>query len=84
MRVLDTFDLASDPLALHFIKDEEVAVVFAREAGELPSREDPNPCRMGDTLLTGSTGDFGMAESARFRLICRRPEIVATIAETNA
>ena len=59
-------DLAGDPAADWFAKDEIVAVVFARTDGELASREGPNRYSAGDALITGSTGDRWSVSRARF------------------
>lgn len=59
-------DLTGDAAAVLFIKDEVVAVVFARAAGELVSREGPNRFAVGDALITGSTGDCWSVSRLRF------------------
>ena len=66
MRELKNVDLAGDPAADWFAKDEIVAVVFARTDGELASREGPNRYSAGDALITGSTGDRWSVSRARF------------------
>ncbi|MBN8476037.1 PGDYG domain-containing protein [Sulfuritalea sp.] len=66
MRELMNVDLAGDPAADWFAKDEIVAVVFARTDGELASREGPNRYSAGDALITGSTGDRWSVSRARF------------------
>ncbi len=63
---LDRPDLAADPQALQFIKQEAVTVVFAPAAGELQSREGVNHYVAGDALITGSTGDRWSVTRARF------------------
>ena len=63
---LKNVDLASDPEAGWFAKDEVVAVVFATAAGELSSHEGPNRYAVGDALVTGSTGDRWSVSRARF------------------
>lgn len=59
-------DLTGDAAAALFIKDEVVAVAFARTAGELVSREGPNRFAVGDALITGSTGDCWSVSRLRF------------------
>lgn len=66
MQVLGIIDLAVDPAAAHYVKDETVAVVFARAAGEILSREGPNRYATGDALVTGSTGDRWSVTRDRF------------------
>ena len=66
MRELKNVDLAGDPAADWFAKDEIVAVAFARTDGELASREGPNRYSAGDALITGSTGDRWSVSRARF------------------
>ena len=66
MLALKNIDLATDPAAAWFVKDEIVAVVFATEEGELISREGPNRYRTGDALITGSTGDRWSVSRDRF------------------
>ena len=66
MNPLVKIDLASDPAASTFIKDEVVEVAFARCEGELASREGPNRYRRGDALITGSTGDRWSVSRGRF------------------
>ncbi len=59
-------DLAADPQASRFIKQESVAVTFAPVAGVLQSREGVNHYVAGDALITGSTGDRWSVTRARF------------------
>lgn len=66
MRELKNVDLAGDPAADWFAKDEIVEVVFARGDGELASREGPNRYSAGDALITGSTGGRWSVSRARF------------------
>jgi hypothetical protein len=68
MLELANIDLRADPEAREYVKDEVVAVVFARAAGELISREGPNRYRAGDALITGSTGDRWSVSRERFDL----------------
>lgn len=63
---LANIDLATDPAASPYVKDEAVAVVFAQCAGELISREGPNRFHAGDALITGSTGDCWSVARHRF------------------
>ncbi len=64
--ILEAPDLPTDPAAARYVKEETVAVVFARADGELMSREGPNRYRTGDALITGSTGDRWSVSRARF------------------
>ena len=66
MLVLDNIDLATDPAAAWYLKDEIVAVIFAVNDGELISREGPNRYQEGDALITGSTGDRWSVSRDRF------------------
>jgi len=66
MPELKNIDLSGDAAAALFVKDEVVAVVFARTAGELVSREGPNRFAAGDALITGSTGDHWSVSRLRF------------------
>jgi len=66
MLELKNIDLTSDASAAPFIKDEVVEVAFARNAGELISREGPNRFQAGDALITGSTGDCWSVSRSRF------------------
>lgn len=66
MPELKNVDLTGDAAAALFIKDEIVAVVFARTAGELVSREGPNRFAADDALITGSTGDRWSVSRQRF------------------
>jgi PGDYG protein len=68
MLELANIDLRTDPEAREYVKDEVVAVAFARAAGELISREGPNRYRAGDALITGSTGDRWSVSRERFDL----------------
>jgi hypothetical protein len=53
---LTDIDLAHDPAAAQYVKDEIVSVAFAREAGALMSGEGLNHYDVGDALVTGSNG----------------------------
>lgn len=66
MLELNNIDLTADGAAALFIKRETVDVVFAREAGELISREGLNRFDAGDALITGSTGDCWSVSRQRF------------------
>ena len=66
MLELADIDLTTDPAAARYVKDEVVAVAFARSAGELTSREGPNRYQTGDALVTGSTGDQGECKADRW------------------
>lgn len=68
MLALENIDLRNDPEAHAYVKDEVVDVVFAREDGEIMSREGPNRYRRGDALITGSTGDRWSVTRDRFDL----------------
>ena len=63
---LTTPDLEADPAARRAVKDERVAVEFAREPGELASAVGLNRYAPGDALLTGSTGDRWCVSRDRF------------------
>ncbi len=63
---IENIDLASDPLAHLFEKQERVRVSFARAPGVLQSREGGNRYQIGDALVTGSTGDQWVVSRARF------------------
>lgn len=66
MLELADIDLATDPAAARYVKDEVVNVAFARSAGELISREGPNRYQPGDALITGSTNDRWSVSRGRF------------------
>ena len=66
MLELKNIDLTRDASATLFVKDEVVAIVFARAAGALISREGPNRFAAGDALVTGSTGDRWSVSRSRF------------------
>ena len=68
MLALENIDLRNDVEAHAYVKDEVVDVVFAREDGEIMSREGPNRYRRGDALITGSTGDRWSVTRDRFDL----------------
>lgn len=68
MLALENIDLRNDPDAHEYVKDEVVGVTFAREDGEIMSREGPNRYRAGDALITGSTGDRWSVTRDRFDL----------------
>lgn len=59
-------DLAGDPGAAIYVKEEIVTVEFAQEAGELDSLEGPNRYQPGDALITGSTGTRWSVSRERF------------------
>ena len=66
MPELKNIDLTRDASAALFVKDEVVEVAFAKNAGELVSREGPNRYHAGDALITGSTGDRWSVSRDRF------------------
>ena len=66
MEKLVDIDLAGDPAASAYVKDEVVDVVFARQAGEIMSRVGLNRYDDGDALITGSTGDRWSVSRDRF------------------
>ena len=66
MILFSNFDLRTDPHSRLYCKQEQVNVEFAREHGELMSREGPNRFEAGDALVTGSTGDRWCVERSRF------------------
>jgi PGDYG protein len=64
--MLTHIDLERDPQARQYLKNEIVAVVFAKQAGEIASREGANRYAIGDALITGSTGDRWSVSRDRF------------------
>ncbi|MEO8103780.1 MAG: PGDYG domain-containing protein [Betaproteobacteria bacterium] len=66
METLEHVDLAHDPAAAAYVKDETVDVVFATRAGEILSREGVNRYRAGDALITGSAGERWSVSRDRF------------------
>jgi hypothetical protein len=59
-------DLACDPLASQYVKNETVSVIFAKENGAVASREGGNRYIIGDALITGSTQDQWSVSRDRF------------------
>jgi len=59
-------DLTADPAARRAIKDEQVAVEFAVEQGQVLSAVGINHFDAGDALITGSTGDRWCVSRDRF------------------
>jgi hypothetical protein len=66
MTLLTFIDLATDPAAKRFLKNEIVTVTFAKTRGEVGSREGVNRYATGDALITGSTGDRWSVSRDRF------------------
>lgn len=66
MTLLTDIDLRRDDAANLYVKEEAVQVIFATEPGELVSREGPNRYRVGDAIVTGSTGDRWCVSRERF------------------
>ena len=66
MREFRNIDLAADPAAARYVKSETVMVEFAKADGELISLEGPNRYRVGDALITGSTGSRWSVSRERF------------------
>jgi len=66
MLELKNVDLRADPESGYFVKTEVVQVAFAKHDGELISREGQNRYRVGDALITGSTGDRWCVSRDRF------------------
>lgn len=66
MLALTDIDLARDPQAARYLKNETVSVSFACEAGELISLEGPNRYQAGDAIITGSTGTRWSVARERF------------------
>ena len=64
--MLTAIDLARDPAAAMYVKDEVVHVVFATAEGELISREGPNHFQKGDALITAANGDRWSVSRDRF------------------
>jgi drug/metabolite transporter (DMT)-like permease len=63
---LHAVDLAQDPDARPYVKDEIVDVAFAATDGEIASQVGVNRYRAGDALVTGSTGDRWSVSRERF------------------
>jgi hypothetical protein len=66
MPTITNIDLVSDPQARSYVKNETVTVVFAKQSGEVASREGGNRYVIGDALITGSTGDKWSVSRDRF------------------
>jgi len=66
MLILNDIDLTADKAAELYVKSEVVDVGFARNDGELVSREGFNHYKAGDALITGSTGDRWSVSRSRF------------------
>ena len=62
----EKIDLRADPAAAAYFKNEVVDVIFAKTDGQLMSREGSNRFRVGDALVTGSTGDRWSVSRDRF------------------
>ena len=63
---LTNIDLQSDPEARRYLKQEVVAVTFARAAGELMSLEGMNRYVPGDAIITAATGERWVVSRDRF------------------
>ena len=63
---LNNVDLRLDSESGHYVKNEVVAIVFAKADGQLMSREGPNRYAAGDALVVGSTGDRWSVSRSRF------------------
>jgi hypothetical protein len=66
VREFRNIDLTGDTEAASYVKSETVTVGFAQVAGELISLEGPNRYRVGDALITGSTGSRWSVSRERF------------------
>jgi hypothetical protein len=66
MTELKNIDLRQHAHAQRVVKDETVSVAFAAVEGELMSLEGPNRYRVGDALITGSTGERWVVSRNRF------------------
>jgi len=66
MNLLKLVDLRNDPLARRYEKNELVTVRFATVDGSVASREGANTYKVGDALITGSTGDHWSVTRDRF------------------
>jgi PGDYG protein len=66
MQTLTNVDLANDPSASVYVKEETVSVVFARQDGEIMSGVGLNRYHRGDALITGVTGDSWSVSRDRF------------------
>lgn len=63
---LKDIDLRADPAAGRYVKDEIVAVEFARTSGALMSLEGANRYESGDALISGTGGARWAVERSRF------------------
>jgi PGDYG protein len=66
MQTLLNVNLACDPAALMYVKDETVSVVFASQDGTIMSGVGLNRYQRGDALITGVTGDSWSVSRDRF------------------
>lgn len=66
MTELRNIDLRQHAHAQRVVKDETVSVAFAAVEGELMSLEGPNRYKVGDALITGSTGERWVVSRERF------------------
>ncbi len=63
---LTAVDLATDPRAARYHKQETVEVEFATRDGVLESLEGPNAYRAGDALVRAQTGERWVVSRDRF------------------
>jgi hypothetical protein len=66
MTDLKDLDLRGDPAAGRYVKEETVAVEFAKTHGQLTSLEGPNAFVPGDALITGTGGARWVVARERF------------------
>lgn len=63
---LTAVDLATDPRAARYQKQETVEVEFATQDGVLESLEGPNAYHLGDALVRAQTGERWVVSRDRF------------------
>jgi hypothetical protein len=81
MLALSDLDLASDPLAATYLKDEAVQVQFATSSGMLISGEGPNHYVAGDALITSPAGERWSVTRERFE--AKYEAVPPTLPRTN-
>ena len=64
--MLAAIDVSSQPGAQCYVKDETVAVVFAKDAGALMSLEGPNAYAVADAIVRAETGEQWVVSRDRF------------------
>jgi hypothetical protein len=81
MLALADLDLASDPQAAPYVKDEAVQVRFATAPGMLISGEGPNHYVAGDALITSPVGERWSVTFERFE--AKYEAVPPTLPHTN-